>query len=176
MKGVVLLCLLLSLGALVHAQDESEAKDHVLAVRLGNCVGNMTFLQCVDVAGQWYNNSGPVDIPYMEAGAFAIILPPGGAATVGNCTWEYDSPTSGKQVAFFTWNFAVFGNQDFGAGTNDSPDDEDTELSMPLALGDLTVICGVFAYGVAGAEQCESLTTPPADGCVGYQNSHRATQ
>jgi len=148
--------------------DQSLKKNNTLTIRIGNCVESMTFIGCADVAGTFLTQPPPTIDP-MISGNFTIVIPTGGVATTGNCSWEYTN-AHGVWPTFVAWNFNPLGQQDFGGGTNDAIDNEMTDFSMPLTLGSVSVACVVFAYGTDGVNQCISVTSPPSIGCTGFDS------
>jgi hypothetical protein len=154
--------------AVRHPKTPKKPQDTTWTFRLGNCVADtMTFESCQDVVGTLLTQ--PTDIPGNQAVNFTVSETSSG--TTGNCTWSYAN-SNGKWVAFLDWFVQPFGDNDFGAGTNDDIDDEVTNNTTPF----FNVVCTVFAYHVSGEEACELQTDPTSAGCITWGQNGNAEQ
>jgi len=146
-----------------NAVVNSGAAEPTFTFHVGNCLQDMTFIECHDVTGSWI--TPPTDIPVNTADQFTISFPTNGGASTGNCTWEYTNG-HGKWVAYWDWFVEILGDENFGMGTEDEIDDAETSLTPPLPF--FNVVCGVFGYGQDGINYCIGATSPEADGCSNW--------
>ena len=107
-------------------------------VDVANCLAphgsgtDMIFQSC-DISGGTII-SPPRTINAMES--IRIIAKPASLTTpiIANCTWTYHEASRARNwTAFLDFEYAPFGNYAWGAGTNDTPDTEGTQLGSTTA-------------------------------------------
>jgi len=138
---------LIFLGALAQSKDEG-----IWTLHIDNCLQQMTLQSCRDVEGNWLIKPNTT-IPQYERGVLQMSFPLTTKQIQANCTYTYTN-SRGTHQAFVDWQFSFFGQQSLGAGTADSADGEQTELSDPAGTLVKPLNCVWFFYASEGEMDC----------------------
>ena len=109
---------------------------------------------CLFAQGHWLKK--PTDIAVLGSTVFAASAASLTEPLIANCTWKYrNNATSPRNWTFFaavTWT--PLGSTEFGAGTNDVINDEETELGESKSNGQENCLWAQYAASGPTWDQC----------------------